>query len=96
VGAWVYQSVGSPFSDFPYTASITEVMNKNPNLRVVVGSGIYDMKTTTGAAEYLIAQSGWPKARVRISYYEGGHMAYTNESALKKFTDDLRTLVTGK
>ena len=51
------------------------------------------MKTTLGAAEYLIAQSGWPKDRVLISHYEGGHMAYTNELALKKFTDDIRTLV---
>jgi carboxypeptidase C (cathepsin A) len=96
VGAWAYAPVASPFSDFPYAASISDVMNRNPNFRVVVGSGIYDMKTTTGAAEYLLAQSGWPKARARISYYEGGHMAYTNESALKKFTDDLRQLVQGK
>jgi carboxypeptidase C (cathepsin A) len=95
-GGWAYASTASPFSDFAYTSSITEVMNKNPNFRVVVGSGIYDMKTTTGAAEYLVAQSGWPKARVRISHYEGGHMAYTNESALKKFTDDVRMLVQGK
>ena len=95
-GGWAYASTASPFSDFAYTSSITEVMNKNPNFRVVVGSGIYDMKTTTGAAEYLVAQSGWSKARVRISRYEGGHMAYTNESALKKFTDDVRMLVQGK
>lgn len=90
---WAYAATASPFGDFPYTASITEVMNKNPKFRVLVGSGIYDMKTTTGAAEYLIAQSGWPKDRVRISLYEGGHMAYTNESALKKFTDDIRALI---
>ena len=95
-GGWAYAAVASPFGDFPYTSSITEVMNKNPKFRVVVGSGIYDMKTTTGAAEYLVAQSGWPKTQVRISHYEGGHMAYTNESALRKFTDDVRALVQGK
>jgi carboxypeptidase C (cathepsin A) len=92
-GGWAYANTASPFSDFAYTSSITEVMNKNPNFRIVIGSGIYDMKTTLGAAEYLIAQSGWPKERVLISHYEGGHMAYTNELALKKFTDDVRTLV---
>jgi carboxypeptidase C (cathepsin A) len=95
-GAWAYASNASPFNDFPYTASVTEVFKKNPNLRVFVGSGIYDMKTTTGAAYYLLAQSGWPKERTKISLYEGGHMAYTNESALKKFTDDVRQLVQGK
>ena len=36
-------------------------MNKNPDFRVLVGSGIYDMKTTTSAAMYLLAQSGWPR-----------------------------------
>jgi carboxypeptidase C (cathepsin A) len=95
-GGWAYAGTASPFSDFPYTSSVTDLLNKNPKARVYVGSGIYDMKTTTGAAEYLIAQSGWPKDRVRISYYEGGHMAYTNESALKKFTDDIRLMVTGR
>ena len=95
-GGWAYAATASPFSDFPYTSSVTDVLNKNPKFRVFVGSGIYDMKTTTGAAEYLIAQSRWPKSRVRISYYEGGHMAYTNESALKKFTDDVRALVQGR
>jgi carboxypeptidase C (cathepsin A) len=94
-GEWVYTPVGSPFGDFPYVTSITEVMNRNPKFRIFVGSGIYDMKTTTGAADYLLAQAGWPKSRARISYYEGGHMAYTNESALKQFTDDIRTLVRG-
>jgi carboxypeptidase C (cathepsin A) len=96
VGAWEYSATGTPFGDFPYTASITAVMNANPKFRVVVGSGIYDMKTTTGAAEYLVSQSGWPKARTRISHYEGGHMAYTNETALKQFADDIRQLVRGQ
>ena len=95
-GGWTYAATGSPFADFPYTSSITEVINKNPRFRVLVGSGIYDMKTTTGAAEYLIAQSGWPRDRARISYYEGGHMAYSNEAALKKLTDDVRLLLQGK
>jgi carboxypeptidase C (cathepsin A) len=93
---WEYASNASPFADFNWTASIIEALNANPKFRVFVGSGIYDMKTTTGAADYLVAQSGWPKSRVRISYYEGGHMAYTNEMALKQFTDDLRQLVSGK
>jgi carboxypeptidase C (cathepsin A) len=94
-GGWAYAPTASPFGDFPYVASITEVMNKNPGFRVLVGSGIYDMKTTTGAADYLLAQAGWPTSRARIAYYEGGHMAYTNESALKQFTDDVRSLVRG-
>ena len=95
-GGWTYASGASPFNDFAYTSSITEVMTKNPKFRVYIGSGIYDMKTTTGAADYLVAQSGWPKDRVRVSYYEGGHMAYTNPAALKQFNADVRAMVQGK
>ena len=95
-GGWSYAPGASPFNDFAYTSSVTEVMNKNPKFRVYVGSGIYDMKTTTGAADYLVAQSGWPKDRVRISYYEGGHMAYTNPAALKQFNADVRAMAQGK
>src|SRR5205085_11343731 len=96
IADWRYTPIASPFSDFPYTSSISELMAKNSNARVYVGSGIYDMKTTTGAAMYLVAQSGWPKSRIHLSLYEGGHMAYTNESALKKFTDDIRAMVQGR
>jgi carboxypeptidase C (cathepsin A) len=95
-GGWAYAPSASPFNDFPYTSSVTEVMNRNPKFRVYVGSGIYDMKTTTGAADYLVGQSGWPKDRVRVSYYEGGHMAYTNPAALKQFNADLRAMTEGK
>jgi carboxypeptidase C (cathepsin A) len=94
-GAWAYRSVGSPFDDYPYSAPISEAFKRNPQFRVVVGSGIYDMKTTTGAAHYLVQQSGWPRSRVRMGYYEGGHMAYTNEQALAIFAADVRALVTG-
>jgi carboxypeptidase C (cathepsin A) len=95
-GGWAYAPSASPFNDFPYTSSVTEVMNKNPKFRVYVGSGIYDMKTTTGAADYLVSQSGWPKDRVRVFYYEGGHMAYTNPAAMKQFNADVRAMAEGK
>jgi carboxypeptidase C (cathepsin A) len=95
-GGWAYAPGASPFNDFAYTSSVTEVLGKNPRFRVYVGSGIYDMKTTSGAADYLVAQSGWPKDRVRVSYYEGGHMAYTNPAALKQFNADVRAMAQGK
>jgi len=95
-GGWSYAPGASPFNDFAYTSSVTEVLNKNPKFRVYIGSGIYDMKTTSGAADYLVAQSGWPKDRVRVSYYEGGHMAYTNPAVLKQFNADVRAMAQGK
>ena len=94
---WIYgPGTPNPFADFPYAASLGEMFERNPRFRLVVGSGIYDLKTTTGAAEYLLAQTGWPRDRTRLTRYEGGHMAYTNEAALAAFTADLRALLTGR
>jgi carboxypeptidase C (cathepsin A) len=69
---------------------------RNPNFRVIIGGGYHDLLTTTGVADYAFAQSGWPKDRVRIVRYEGGHMAYTVEKSLKEMMDDVRMFVSGK
>lgn len=86
----------TPFSDWPYMESIQKAMLKNPDLCVVVAAGYYDLTTTIGASEYAIAQSGWPKDRVRMAHYEGGHMAYSVEKSLKEMMDDVRALISGK
>jgi hypothetical protein len=46
--------------------------------------------------DYLLSQNDWPAARVRSGYYQGGHMAYSVESSLIRFNDDLRTMLTGQ
>jgi len=86
----------TPFSDWPYMESIRKAMIKNPDLRIVVAAGYYDLTTTIGASEYAIAQSGWPKDRIRMAHYEGGHMAYSVEKSLKEMMDDVRALISGR
>lgn len=83
----------SPFSDWPYMSLIGEVMQRVPDFRVLVGVGIYDTSTTTGASEYALAQSGWPEDRADIAYYDGGHMAYSDEEAFRKLMRDIRAFV---
>jgi carboxypeptidase C (cathepsin A) len=86
----------TPFGDWPYMESIKDVMSRNPGFRVIVGVGLHDLTTTTGASEYALAQSDWPKDRVRLCRYEGGHMAYTVEKSLKELMADVRALISGK
>jgi len=86
----------SPFTDFDFPEAITRAMAARPTFRMMVGSGIYDTSTTTGAARYLVARGTFPADRVIQRTYEGGHMAYTNIAALKALTDDVRAFVAGK
>lgn len=83
----------TPFSDWPYMSLLSEVFQKVPDFRVLVGVGIYDTTTTTGASEYALAQSGWPRDRTSIAYYGGGHMAYSDEQAFQKLMRDMRVFV---
>lgn len=89
---WKWGGSG-PFADWPYSDRLLKVMKANPRFRVLIGNGCEDTQTTVGAAEYAIRQSGWPEGRARVSYYEGGHMAYTVERSARKFTDDIRAFV---
>jgi carboxypeptidase C (cathepsin A) len=89
---WKWGGSG-PFADWPYSDRLLKVMKANSRFRVLIGNGYDDTQTTVGAAEYAVRQSGWPEGRATLSYYEGGHMAYTVERSAKKFTDDIRALV---
>jgi carboxypeptidase C (cathepsin A) len=91
---WDWGKSKSPFGDWPYMEAVRKVMEQNPKFRVVVASGYHDTATTVGASEYAVVQSGWPRDRVALRYYPGGHMAYTIESSLKLMMDDVRTFVT--
>ena len=90
---WNYGGAASPFSDWPFMTSINQAMTAYPHLRIMVGTAYHDTLTTTGAAEYAVAQSGWPRERVMLNYYQGGHMFYTIEASLKKMTQDMRSFI---
>jgi carboxypeptidase C (cathepsin A) len=89
---WKWGGSG-PFADWPYSDRLLKVIKANPRFHVLIGNGYDDTQTTVGAADYAVRQSGWPEGRATLSYYVGGHMAYTVEESAKKFTDDIRSLV---
>ena len=83
----------SPFSDWPYMNLVREVAERVPTFRVMIGVGLYDTSTTTGASEYALVQSGWPRDRSSIAYYGGGHMAYSDRASLIKLMRDMRAFI---
>jgi hypothetical protein len=92
-GSWDYGGAPSPFADYDFAGAFARVMKTQPNLRLMIGTGLYDTTTTIGAARYLLARNSYPVERVTSRNYEGGHMFYSNEAALKAFSGDLRAFV---
>lgn len=76
--------------------SLRSTMARNPFLKVLVTNGIYDMATPYAATEWTFDHLGFEptyRERVRMTYYEAGHMMYIRPSMLKKFKQDVAQFI---
>jgi len=90
---WDWSGSKTPFGEWPYAQRISKMMSVNPTFRVVVANGWYDTSTTVGAAELLVAQSGWDSARTQLRFYDGGHMGYSVAATARAIGADIREWV---
>ncbi|MBK1714029.1 S10 family peptidase [Rubrivivax gelatinosus] len=71
---------------------LARALRRNPNLKVFVASGRYDLGTPFSASDWSLAQLDAPAevlARVSHHYYDAGHMMYTREEDLSKLKSDV-------
>lgn len=71
---------------------MTTAMNKNPNLKIMILNGYYDLATVFYGVEYSINHMGLKpeiKDNIIMKYYEAGHMMYTHLPSLQKFKKDV-------
>lgn len=72
---------------------IARGMADNPDLRVFVGSGLYDIATTFFGAEHNVRRSTMDLDRVVLRNYPAGHMMYVHQPSLQKMSQDLLEFV---
>ena len=71
---------------------LNAAMVKNPYLKVLFASGIYDLATPYFAADYTVnhlSLSPERRRNIRQTYYEGGHMMYHHQESLRKLNNDV-------
>ena len=68
-------------------------MRRNPDLKLFVASGYYDLVTTPANAYGQVEAAGLPAERVRFEEYDSGHMLYLGGTS-EAFADDLRDFLT--
>lgn len=76
--------------------SLREAMTRNPDLRVFVASGYYDLATPYFATDYTFDHLGLDpslRSHVSKSYYDAGHMMYIYKPALIEFKRDLAEFI---
>jgi len=84
---------------FPDTAeSLKDAFDKNPFMKLFVGSGYYDLATPYFATQYTLnhmALDPAQHARVSLGYYGAGHMMYIQDSSLGELKKDISAFMTG-
>ena len=75
---------------------LAHALIRNPDMKVLVQQGYFDLATPYRATEYFIDQMPLPdslRANVMIKYYEAGHMMYVHPPSLVQFREDLAAFV---
>lgn len=71
-------------------------MRRNPGMKLMVGTGYFDLVTTIGSAEYTVRHSGIPLEMTRFTYYKSGHMPYLGEETRRELAADVRAFIRGE
>ena len=83
---------GDPNSFTDTSEALQAALARNPDMRVFVASGHYDLATPYFATEYTLSHMGLdPGLRQRIvtAEYEAGHMMYIHEGELARLKQDV-------
>ena len=69
---------------------LAETMRRNTAMKVMVASGYFDLITPFFDAEYTFSRNGIEREKIKMTYYEGGHMMYTHEPDFIRLSNDIR------
>ncbi|HVT17009.1 MAG TPA: peptidase S10 [Thermoanaerobaculia bacterium] len=93
--AWEWKHRIRGFGQLPFPGvgpNLAHALGFNPNLRVLVVNGTYDLATPFLATESMIDHLGLEKdlrSHIQSKYYEAGHMMYVHEPSLQQLKGDL-------
>jgi carboxypeptidase C (cathepsin A) len=95
-GPWDWGSAGGGFPDV--SRSLKSAFVKNPDMKLFVASGHYDLGTPFFATQYTLSHLGLEatdRARITAKEYEAGHMMYLDEAELAKLHRDVSAFLRG-
>jgi carboxypeptidase C (cathepsin A) len=77
---------------------LASLMSKNPNVKILVLNGYYDLATPFYATEYTLDHLGLEKKiknNISMKYFEAGHMMYVNPASLILFKKAVSDFILG-
>jgi carboxypeptidase C (cathepsin A) len=76
-----------------YAQDLAAAMRRNPQLRLFIGVGYYDLVTTLGGAQYSMTHAPIPVERLTFKTYESGHMPYLGNESGPALAADMRAFI---
>lgn len=76
--------------------SLRKAMHANPDMRVYVASGRFDLGTPHAAGDWTLAHLGIRaelRTNLRVAYFDAGHMMYIHAPSLERMGRELREFV---
>lgn len=92
---WDMKHNGNPI-DTNVSEDLATAMKTNPNLKVMVNGGYYDLATPFYAAFYEDKHLMIPAKlaeNIQFDWYESGHMVYVRDESLKKLHDNVAAFI---
>ncbi len=71
-------------------------MIRNTHLQIEVENGLYDLATPFFGTEYTMDHLDLPEklqSRIRLKYYDAGHMMYLREDDLAKLKNNVASFI---
>ena len=96
---WTRQAEGRAFAlqNGDVSPDLADVMSKDPYLNVLMLNGYFDLATPFFATEYTMNHLGGNipnlKERIRMKYFNAGHMMYINKESLPEFKTDISDFI---
>jgi len=90
VQPWNYGTASNRYLNV--APALRSAMAQNPDLRVLVANGYYDLATPFAATKYTVSHLAADRGllgRVTMTYYEAGHMMYVHRPSLVKLRADV-------
>ncbi len=90
VRPWSYKEFENRFVNVSET--MRKAMSSNPNLKVIVANGYFDLATPYFATDYTFKHLGLDPSlepNIRMTFYPAGHMMYVHAPSLAQLKTDL-------
>ena len=75
---------------------MAQALSRDPNMKVLILNGIYDIATVFYGVEHSINHLGLKKEikdNIIMKYYEAGHMMYTHQPSLEQFKKEVAEFI---